>query len=333
MLATRIEDQTGIAEARRAAATQSQALGFNEEDAGRVALVVTELATNILRHAQRGEVLIGVVEDDAGAGIECLALDKGPGIPDLVAARRDGHSTAGTAGNGLGAIHRNVHGIDIHTRPGAGTAILVRMRPGRPEANGAPPDGWYGVVCVPKAGEPVAGDHWASLRDGNGFRVMVADGLGHGSGAAEAAQAAAKVFLERSSDAPPRLLQRMHEALQATRGAAIAVATIDETTRRVGYAGVGNISAALVSPTASKQMVSHHGTIGHVAKRFQEFTYERAPGMLVVLCSDGIGSNWSLRAMPELHGHHPALIAGVIYRDFARGRDDATVLVARTRDA
>ena len=76
-------------------------------------------------------------------------------------------------------------------------------------------------------------------------------------------------------------------------------------------------------------MVSNNGTVGHVARIIRDFTYPVAAGALLVLSSDGIGTSWRLDAYPGLSQHHPTLIAGVLLRDFSRGRDDATVLVAR----
>jgi hypothetical protein len=49
----------------------------------------------------------------------------------------------------------------------------------------------------------------------------------------------------------------------------------------------------------------------------------------LVLHSDGLGTRWNLNAYPGLSAHHPSLIAGVLYRDFKRGTDDVTVLVAK----
>src|SRR4030095_311315 len=78
--------------------------GFNETETGTVALVVTELATNLLKHAKRGEILVRLIERGAMTGIELLSLDHGPGIANLTQCFRDGYSTAGSPGTGLGAI-------------------------------------------------------------------------------------------------------------------------------------------------------------------------------------------------------------------------------------
>ena len=124
-----IADRSRVAEARRLAVQVSTAQGFNEKDAGRVAIVATELATNLVKHAGGGEIVISSFDDAEGKGLELLALDKGPGIVDLNKALADGHSTSGTAGTGLGAIRRSADVFAVSSRGGRGTAVLARLKP------------------------------------------------------------------------------------------------------------------------------------------------------------------------------------------------------------
>lgn len=333
MRATLIRDPSGVAEARRNAVAVALALGFDTEDAGRVALVATELASNLVKHAAGGDLLIGMFEDSTGWGVELLALDKGCGIADLRSALRDGHSTAGSAGTGLGAIHRGSHDVDCYTQTGAGTAILARLQPGRAIGNATAARPWYGAVDAAKPGEDMSGDAWCCNEHERGFRMMVADGLGHGPGAAEAARVAVQAFRERPRMMPGELLDVMHKLLQPTRGAAIAIADVDRQQRQVIFAGLGNVSGTLITDQGARQMVSLHGTVGHVAKRVHPFVYSFDDAPTIVLCSDGLGTSWTLDNYPALRQCHPTLIAGVLYRDFNRGRDDVTVLVAKPEPA
>jgi len=335
MRAVEVKDASQVAEARRAAVGLAQAHGFSEEDAGRVAIVATELATNMLKHGEGGVLLVGSYDDPTGSGIECLALDKGPGMTNVAASMRDGHSTAGSPGTGLGAIKRGSHMSEIYSHPGAGTAILTRFSPGHPDPQRAPASPDHGAVSVAMPGEEACGDGWCLKRQPDGLVVMVADGLGHGPFAAEAAHAAARTFASAESVVPSAMLTAMHGALRPTRGAAIGIARIDEDSRQVVFAGVGNIAATIVGRTEKVQrMVSNNGTIGHIARHMRDFTYALDENeLLVILASDGLGTNWRLDAYPGLFAHHPTLIAGVLYRDFNRGRDDVTVLVVRTRIA
>ena len=93
--------------------------GFGEVDSGKVALVATELSTNILKHGRGGELLVGTYGEGGESGIELLALDKGPGIADVAACLADGYSTAGTAGKGLGAVMRQSHHFSVRLLAGS----------------------------------------------------------------------------------------------------------------------------------------------------------------------------------------------------------------------
>jgi anti-sigma regulatory factor (Ser/Thr protein kinase) len=339
MRAIDVADSSQVAEARRAAVGQAHALGFVEEAAGRVAIVATELATNIIKHGGGGALLIGRFDDETGAGLECVALDRGKGIANVAVSMRDGHSTAGSPGNGLGAISRGADLMEIYSSPGAGTAILARFGRDDPrERRQTPPPGErrqmplpvYGVVSIAVAGEDVSGDAWCRTAWDGGWAAMVADGLGHGPHAAEASQAAVRRFKGAEREEPSALLAAMHGVLRPTRGAAVSIAQVDTATEQVVFAGVGNVAGAIFRRDGEvRRMVCNNGTIGHVARHMRAFTYPAAGASLLILASDGLSSGWRLDGYPGLVDCHPTLVAGVLYRDFSRGRDDVTVLVCR----
>jgi anti-sigma regulatory factor (Ser/Thr protein kinase) len=320
-----------VGEVRRAVTALARRLGFGETEAGKVALVATEAADNLVKHARDGQVVWRAVESGPAVGIELLALDRGPGMADVGRCLQDGFSTAGTPGTGLGAVARLSAFVDLYSRRPTGTALLSRLWAHEPSAGGG---GQLQVagVCLPRAGEEVSGDAWAVAEGDGRTLLLVADGLGHGLHAADASRAAVRVFRANAGAAPVPILRATHQALRGTRGAAVAVAEVDRAARVLRYAGVGNIAGAVVSAAgggASRSLVSHNGTVGHEARNFQEFTCPFHPGDLLVMHSDGLGSRWDLDAYPGLAGRDPALVAGVLYRDFQRGRDDVTVVVAR----
>ena len=331
MRAVEVRDRSQVAEARRAAVTCAQSNGFGEGDAGRVAIVVTELATNLIKHGAGGTMLIGSYDDSTGTGIECIAIDQGGGMTDVAASLRDGHSTAGSPGNGLGAIARGSHVIDIYSAPGVGTAILSRLELGAPSAKLSTKQPVYGVVNIAMPGEEACGDAWCKRDVDGGFTVMVADGLGHGPMAAEASLAATRSFNQSTRVLPSEMLPEMHAALRPTRGAAVGIARIDIDAEEIVFAGVGNIAGTIIDRDGGlRRMVSNNGTVGHIAKHMRDFRYPLHGVSLVILASDGLATSWRLDSYSGLAQHHPALIAGVLYRDFNRGRDDVTVFVART---
>jgi len=157
------------------------------------------------------------------------------------------------------------------------------------------------------------------------------DGLGHGLGAADAARLATRAFGEESHLPPAALVGAIHGALRGSRGAAVSVARIDRAREVVTYAGLGNVAGVVSSGGDSRHLVSTNGTAGHDRGRIHEFTYPWPADALLVMHSDGLGSRWQLERYPGLAARHPALVAGVLYRDWSRGRDDVTVVAARLR--
>ena len=318
------ENSASASAPRQHASRVAHSLGFSETRAGQVALVVSELATNVAKHAGEGHILIHEIRDGDRIGIEVFALDKGPGLPHH--AMQDGYSTAGSLGTGLGAIRRQADQFEIYTQPNMGTLILCRMWSEAGSNQGRVLSG----INVPKSGESVSGDAWAYHLDAARFTVIVVDGLGHGPQAADAASAAIRVFRQRPALAPADLIEEIHSALRATRGAAVSVAAIDRERQIVRFTGVGNVAASMVSPHAPRQgLAQHNGTAGVTMRRVQEFTYPIRPHDVLVMHSDGIGTHWNAENHAGLWARDPALIAAAIYRDHTRGRDDATVVVAR----
>ncbi|HEY6434822.1 MAG TPA: ATP-binding SpoIIE family protein phosphatase, partial [Acetobacteraceae bacterium] len=321
-----VTDTSQIAEARRLACSCARRLGLSETRTGQVALVVTELATNILKHGGGGEILTSRFDDRDGAGLEVLALDRGRGMADVERCLQDGYSTAGTPGNGLGAVIRQADQVRIWSSPDHGTAIVARFVA---RASATPGKTQLGAATAPFPGESTNGDGWSFASAVLGHTLLMIDGSGHGIEAARAAQCATELFREHVEDACEHLMQRLHRALAPTRGGAVAIARIDAAARTVRYVGVGNISGTLIDNGSIRHMVSHNGTAGHIAPRIREFTYGFTTDPLVILHSDGVTTRWDLGSYPGLAAQHPSLIAGVLLRDHRRGRDDATVVAMR----
>ena len=323
---TTVADPSQVAEARRLVSGFSRRLGLAEDRIDQVSIVVTELATNVLKHGGGGHIHAVRYDDAEGAGLELLALDRGPGMADPNRCMEDGYSTAGSPGNGLGAIARLADAMRIYSRPKQGCAVMARFV-------ALPKRGiqaLLGAALAPYPGETACGDNWSWSDTRGGRTIMLVDGSGHGVEAARAADTAVRAFSQNAEATCEEIVDRMHRALAATRGAAVAVARIDPTHRLVRFVGVGNIAATMVSGGTVRHLVSHNGTAGHVAPRIREFTYEinRGP-LLVILHSDGLTTRWDLAAYPGLAVQHPSLVAGVLLRDHRRGRDDASVVAMR----
>ncbi len=326
-----VDESSKTADVRRTSREMALALGMDESGAEYVAIVATEACTNLLKHASGGEILLQATteESDAAPFLELLAVDQGPGMNNLDQCLRDGYSTGSSPGQGLGAIQRMSKQSDIYTLPGKGTVVLARWPLSH---NGASPPNRVriGAVNVSKPGEDVCGDSWGSARDGQDLVILVADGLGHGLDARLASSEAVRQLYENPELQPRPLLMRVHAALRSTRGAAVAVARIDGMRGKLTFAGVGNVSARIYAGSESRQnLVSLNGTAGHQCERIQEFSYSWPEDGLLVLHSDGLSTGTGLESYPGLAARDPVLIAGLLYRDFCRRRDDATVVVAK----
>jgi anti-sigma regulatory factor (Ser/Thr protein kinase) len=323
---TAVTDPSQVAEARRLVSALAGRIGLPRGRIDQVAIVVTELATNLLKHGGGGSIHAIECNDADGTGLELMALDRGRGITDADRCMQDGYSTAGSPGNGLGAVARLADTIRIYSLSGQGCAIMVRFIE-------RPPSGTrvlLGAALAPYPNEPVCGDNWTWNSSVNGNTIMLVDGSGHGIEAARAAETAMRTFAQNADAACEDLVERMHRALATTRGGALAVARIDTAARVVRFVGVGNISAVLVNAGKPRHMVSHNGTAGHLAPRIREFTYEFTGDPLVILHSDGLTSRCDIASYPGLAAQHPSLIAGVLLRDHRRGRDDASVVAMRS---
>lgn len=324
---TQVQDLSGVGQARRLAVEGARSAGFGDGQLGRVALVATELATNLVKHGGGGGIGIAPFDDRDGNGIELLAFDRGPGIADIDRCLADGYSTAGSPGTGLGAVVRQSDRFAIFSRPGLGTAIVARFINGRVAQRHRTE---LGCVVDTYPGESVCGDGWAFAASDSAKTLMMVDGSGHGPEANRAAQVAIDTFTAHAGEGCVALVERIHRALVPTRGAAVAVARVDVETNTVRFVGVGNIAGTMVSDGATRRMASNNGTVGHVAPRIREFLYPSGEPPLVVLHSDGLTMKWDLDAYPGLAAQHPSLIAGVLFRDHRRGRDDASIVAMRS---
>ena len=331
----RIDETSQIFEARRNARRLAEQLDFTEHAAEKAAIVVTEACTNLLKHAGGGQIIVGRTPHTIPCGrtnpdpevVEILALDHGPGIDDRGRSLEDGYSTTGTPGTGLGAIGRLSAYWEFYSRPERGTALLARIS----AIDGLKLESAHvAAVQTPRPGETVCGDDWGMAARNRRRTFLLADGLGHGPDAAKASKIAVETFHCHADLPPGKLVESVHDALRHTRGAAVAIAELDTDRRIVVFSGLGNISAAIFSSSDPvRRMVSSTGTAGMEARHIREFTYPWQANATLVLHSDGISTHWSLSDYPALALHDPAVIAGVLYRDHARGSDDATVIVAK----
>ncbi len=319
-----ITDESSVGEARRKALLVGQRLGFDEARSGELALLATEASRNALVHGGGGQVaIIAMKAEGHHPTARILAMDQGAGIANIAEAMRDGYSTGGTMGGGMGAMKRMANTLEIFTGR-TGTIVLMEVGEGASPARLR-----IAGLAVPYPGERVCGDAWAFHQTQERMVVLLADGLGHGREAWEAAQEAVASFRKRQELTPSEILSYLHDSLKKTRGAVGAVAEIRPQEGFLNFAGVGNISASVLGSGGSRSLVSHNGTLGMVTSRIQEFRTAWAADSVLVLHSDGVQSKWDISSYAGLVARHPAIIGAALLRDFRRQRDDASVVVVK----
>ncbi len=344
-----VRDEAHVGTVRRAVHAFARRVGFTERELAELDIVVQEIGTNAVRYAVGGGWLHFTTPLGAEPGVEIFYCDKGPGITDIERVLRDGVSTGGSLGAGLGAIQRLLDEFEVYSttktpraprsmtgqisrRTTHGTALLGRKWVAAaklsPERHGSTARR-LGVWCRPRPGETDNGDAYFVRRRAGQQLLAVVDGLGHGAGAREAADAAVEVLSEWQGEPLDELFRRAHERLRQTRGAVMGACVIDARQNSFTYAGVGNVEARVVGSPHPVRPISSNGTLGARLGNVRVWSYEWADGASVVLTSDGLSASWDITDYPGLIAKSPQMIAGVLARDFSRETDDATVLVAR----
>jgi anti-sigma regulatory factor (Ser/Thr protein kinase) len=324
----RVEEPSAVGAARRAASALAQRLAFPETRAAEVGLVVTELGTNLCKHATQGTLLLRAARTVDEAVVEIVAIDRGPGLADFAHTLQDGHSTTGTLGIGLGAVTRLADWSGVVSRVGTGTVLAARFHPRRQ----AIASGSVAGITRPMGSETVCGDAYAVRRDDNRTSLMLCDGAGHGPLAATASRRAVRTFCDNEPMSPARAVERIHNDLNGTRGGAVAVAELNPATGMVRFAGIGNISGAVLADGQKRGMVCLPGIAGHRARTIRAFDYPLPRSAVVVLHSDGLTDRWDVDGTDGLLANDPLVIASVLLRDAGVRQDDACVLVGRLPD-
>ncbi len=319
-----VAEQSQISEARRRIVQMSADYGLDVASQDRVALIVTELGTNLIKHCPTGgRLLAHGLTNSKAQGIEVFSIDPGPGM-DTEDCIVDGFSTTKTFGNGLGAAKRVSDEFDIYSQFGKGSVVNVRFW----TKDSKPSESAVGGISVPKKGEVLSGDKWFIERTAEGFSCLLVDGLGHGFEACEAARLAVKRFKENLKLSPAEALKILHAALRGTRGAVGAIAKINFEKGKLDYCGLGNISGIVMAGNERKHLTSLNGTLGYEARKFLEVTLPWTPESILMMHSDGIASAAS-EDLERTRDRTASLIAAWLFQRHGKKIDDATVLVVK----
>jgi anti-sigma regulatory factor (Ser/Thr protein kinase) len=326
-----VYDEASVSEARQRARAAAAEAGMSAESAATLALVASELAHNQLRHARGGVIAVRVFARGDRLGVEIVAADRGGGIADPTAAIERGASPAamgGSLGAGLSAVLRLADEVDFDIRRGQGTCVWAR------KLEGATRRREVAVLGRPADGERISGDDAIFARDDDTLVVALADGLGHGPEASLAARAAVEIVRGAPGRALPDLLREASAALVRTRGAAMSIVRIDERFAELRHAGVGNVTAHVVSGDTQRAFSGVSAVLGmepaRAPMRRSRTDEEHAPfgpWDVAFAFTDGLATRTRLEPAPGALRRHPVLIADALLKAFGRSHDDATVVV------
>ncbi len=293
-------------------------------------LAATELATNLVRHAGGGDLLVQSVAENGRAGIQIDSCDKGPGISDVERAFADGYSTANGPGYGLGSINRLMDELEISPSIAGGSGVDITCRRWiRPTDTRTVLNPFsIGVASRPHPLMPVNGDSFVVKQWEQKALVAVIDGLGHGQHAHRAAEAA-RHYVERHFDSPlSSIFTGASRACVATRGVVMAAALFDGARETVSFASLGNVEAHIFNNSTKAKLLITRGILGHSNKLPTVTDFPWEPQSVFVMHSDGLLSRWHWEDFVFVN-ELPSRIAQRLLSTLARKEDDATVIVVK----
>lgn len=315
-----------MTQARQLAGQTARRLGFPPSVVDRVVLAASELGTNLMKYATDGQLVIV----PSPGGLDVLAIDRGPGIERVQDSMRDGFSTTGTLGLGLGGVRRLAGEFDIFSRHGEGTTVLARWRH---DESGGPSraEVVVGAALSAAPGETVCGDDWVVTHSEGVSTVVLSDGLGHGPEAAEASTAVMERVLADPTAAPEELIVALDDSMTTKRGATVAIAQFRAGHSTMSFCGVGNSTVRLIAKDGSYEaLVSSPGIVGkrqRSGKRGIPTVRPWSGHGWLVMHTDGVSDRWSAADNLDVLQHDPATAAGWLFGAYGRRRDDACVVV------
>jgi anti-sigma regulatory factor (Ser/Thr protein kinase) len=302
---------------------------FTETRTGEIDIVISEMCSNLIKHAKKGELLYRLSTEEEQPVFEVICIDNGPGIKDISHSMKDGVSTKSTLGQGMGSITRLSNFSQFYSLPDWGTIAYSKFY-NNPDYK--TPQAKVLVRCInlAKPGEKVSGDgmHVRLLNDR--AMILMGDGLGHGEHAKDAVDKAIDAFKTSMNGDPSELIRELNVHLKKTRGMVATIAVLNYETRQWELCGVGNISTRLQRGLEYKNYICNNGIIGlNIPTRLENNILEAEKFQQLILCSDGIKTRWELMRYPSILKYDPMILAAVIYKDHARQTDDMTILIVK----
>ena len=338
-ITTIISSPADEGQARRAARKMATIIGFDEKATEGIAIVASELASNLTRHAGGGTLLFTRITRQGQSGIQIESRDTGPGIVDVNQALADGFSSVGGLGYGLGTVNRLMDEFEINSkrRPQSGTHIISKrwLRQKKVRLVACPLSFGAATRCHPVSNQN--GDAFVIQKVNQCALIGVIDGLGHGQFAHRAAQAA-RDYVENHVDEPLSAIFRgTGRACRGTRGVVMALSKFEwegqpgsQIAIRLSVASVGNIETRVFGSLQPLRFEIRRGIVGVNAREPLVTEHKWDQNFIMVMHSDGLSSHWRWHDFPEIPEAPPNIIAQKMLNRLGKDNDDATVVVVKS---
>lgn len=225
----KINDSWDIGHTRRYIVEESRKLGFNSIELGEISIVINELCTNFIKHkAVDGTLIFNILNESDRVGIEITARDKGPGIEDIDNSIKDGISSKGTMGGGIGALKRLMDSFEIYSNCVSGKSIhsqlesigtlIILKKWASNKFKHDTDDVKVSLLSTPCAGAEANGDYYYIKKFKDRCIFAVIDGIGHGEEASSASKLASKIIADNTHKSIEHILMAVNKGLINTRG-------------------------------------------------------------------------------------------------------------------
>lgn len=328
----KIEDRSYVSFVKREIHNLIAREEFSSIRAGEIDIVVSELLSNLIKHAGSGEIFYRLQHEDNNKAFEIYCIDSGPGNNNITKMMKDGMSSSNTLGHGLGAIERLSNFFQIYSIANWGTVAYAKILMVEPAKKTISAKNSIHLdalqVCMP--GEEICGDGYHLKKTGDETQIFLGDGLGHGPNAHEAVMKAIEAFKECEETEPTDILRFVHQKVKKTRGLVASVASYHHTKREWKTCGVGNITTRLYEGLTARRVMSHNGIIGlNIPAVMNTQILSGTDYQHVIMFSDGIRNHWELTQYPTILKYASPVMAAAIFKDNARGTDDMTLLIGK----
>ena len=339
-----VKEWIHITRAKRFAVKTASDINFTDLEIGEISIIVSELAENMIAHkAVSGKIIISDIKSGDRRGIQIIAEDKGPGIPNTEQVMKDGYSQNSSLGIGLGAVKRfsdefdimsNYYGHNISAyknKKSPGTVIISRkwLKKNKGNMKEDEPGISIGVMSRPKENETHNGDEYIIKHYNSKTLIAVIDGLGHGPEAENAAKTGRRTIMENYQESLEVIIRQVHQDLKKKRGAVCSIALIDHKLKVMDYIGIGNVKTMIFNAPKPIRPVNFNGLLGSNLNKMKIFRFPWDDKNVIIMLSDGISGKFDFDCYPGILEKHPVAIADIILRDFSKKYDDATVVVGK----